>query len=529
MRKYFLALIIGFYYCNSFGQRWETIYGNPGTDEAFSDLIETYDHGYLICSFFEVNNGCWLIKTDVNGSMIWEKFLTWQDVSIFGGFVDQDCMGNIYLSSVVYGDPTGYWPMITKLDSCGEKAWCRVFPNYDYELGWYNDVMVLENQDIIALAYFDTSAGNFDQVFLDYIDSDGNLLWRQVYASQENYPYIRSTGGDEIKKYGSKYLIHGHCYYPYPSNPTHVFLRPLFIMIDSLFNELWILPFGINDSIHGEAFGTTQLSDTVFLGVGMRRLPGYSEHSLLIYFDDKGNELGYAEIPNDSIGSEISQNYMNDIERINDSLFIGLTTFGIDNEDFFWGELIVDTSGMIYKQDFRPVGTNGRSKLVKTFDNKYVVGTGLIEGKTDWDIYMYKINEALEQDTLYPVNYTYDSLCPHQIQSGTIDISDCMIITNVSETPTPSEYYSGLKTIPIKAYPNPINGNEITFEFENTEHHLNMELRIYNIFGSEISKQKIYYSQLATEMNITTWPAGMYLAVIFSNGGVVGKSKFVVE
>jgi hypothetical protein len=83
--------------------------------------------------------------------------------------------------------------------------------------------------------------------------------------------------------------------------------------------------------------------------------------------------------------------------------------------------------------------------------------------------------------------------------------------------------------LPVKAFPNPVKEGKVTFAFENTGHHRNMELRIYNIFGSEVNRQRIYRSQQTTEMDITTWPAGIYLAVIFSNGGAVGRAKFVVE
>jgi len=75
----------------------------------------------------------------------------------------------------------------------------------------------------------------------------------------------------------------------------------------------------------------------------------------------------------------------------------------------------------------------------------------------------------------------------------------------------------------------PLKVRKVTFEIKNPEHHRNMELRIYNIFSSEVNRQKIYRSQQAAEMDVTTWPAGIYLVVIFSNGGAVGRVKFVVE
>ena len=134
-----------------------------------------------------------------------------------------------------------------------------------------------------------------------------------------------------------------------------------------------------------------------------------------------------------------------------------------------WGEMIIDTAGTIFQYEMRDQSTTGWTTMVKTFDNKYTIGCNWDEGDGNIDIYMYKINEDLEHDTIYPGNYTYDSLCPYQIQSGEIDISDCLIITDVKEVPSPKEYYSGIQNIPIKAYPNPTKEGSITFEFSNTE------------------------------------------------------------
>jgi hypothetical protein len=537
--KIFIILLGTLFIINySIAQKWDTILGNPGTIESFRDVIECYDKGYIVSGYYGNLQANWLIKTDINKNVLWEKFLTWDGIIVEGSHIDQNLNGEFILASIVSG-AIGQWPWITKLDSCGEKAWCRVFPNNNYDYGWYNDVLALDNGDFLALASF-ISTENNDRLYLDYIDSDGNLIWRQLYAAQENHAHIRSCAGDGIKKYGNNYIIHGDCYYPYPSDTTHFYQRPLFIMLDSLFNEQWIIPFGVNDSIIGSAAETIQLNDSVFMGVGMLRLEGTTEHSLIMYFNEDGQELGYREIPNDSIGPDISQNYMNDIERINDSLFITSITFAINNEIAFWGELIIDTAGIIHKQEFRSEQTAGWTSMVKTFDNKYTIGCSWDEGNGNYDIYLYKINENLEQDTVYPGNYTYDSLCPYQIQSSEIDISDCLIVTDVKEVPTPEEYYASLQTIPIKAYPNPVNGNEVTFEFENTEHLPSAppmvppnggkepHLSVYNVFGQLIHTERIYRYQEKTEMNISGWPQGMYFGVVYSKGKPVGECKFVV-
>ncbi len=528
MKRQILFLIVILFHICLFGQKWENIYGNPGSDEAFSDMIELYDYGYLIASFYESNDGCWLIKTDLNGNMIWEKFITWPDVNIFGGFLDQDDNGNIYIATVVAGGPSGYWPMITKLDSCGEKAWCRVFQDYNYNYGWFNDVLVLDNGDILALGELD-SEEEIEKIFLFYIESDGNLLWRQGYASQDNYPHIRETNCDGIRKYGNNYIIHGHCYYPYPSDTTHFFQRPLFIMLDSLFNEQWIIPFGVGDSIIGKAYHSILLNDSTYMGVGVRRLPGDIRNSLMMFFNTDGEELGFAQIDNNDITQGLSTNLIHDIARITDTLFLASSYFRYGSEPGQWGEIIIDTSGNIYQYEMRNQSTSDWTKMVKTFDNKYTIGCGWDEGDGKTDIYLYKINKNLEQDTIYPGNYTYDSLCPYQIQSGEIDISNCLIVTDVDEVPTPQEYLASLNTIPINAYPNPVNGSQITFSYQNTEHNQNMELRCFDVFGKQVHTEKIYQFQGESKVNVGSWKKGVYVALVYSNGKIAGMTKFVIQ
>ena len=223
MKKFNLILAILLITNSSFSQKWDTIMGNPGTSEGFQDLIECYDKGFLVSgSYYENLQGNWLIKTDINKNVLWEKFINWDDNYVVKSNVDQDLNGNIILASLAGGESIGQWPWITKLDSCGEKTWCRVFQDDEYNYGWFNDVLVLDNGDIIALGKLDSDE-EIEIIFLYYIDTEGSLKWRQGFASQNNYPHIRESNGDGIQKYGDNYIIHGHCYYPYPSDTTHFF------------------------------------------------------------------------------------------------------------------------------------------------------------------------------------------------------------------------------------------------------------------------------------------------------------------
>ena len=126
-----------------------------------------------------------------------------------------------------------------------------------------------------------------------------------------------------------------------------------------------------------------------------------------------------------------------------------------------------------------------------------------------------------------PGYYTYDSLCMTRSPAKRLYLlDDCDIITSEDEIPSPEEYYSFIATISITAYPNPAE-TEITLAFQNTEHHNNMLLECYNIFGQKVHSEKIYKGQQQTRLNVSDWSKGLYFAVVKSNGKVAGTERFI--
>ncbi len=59
------------------------------------------------------------------------------------------------------------------------------------------------------------------------------------------------------------------------------------------------------------------------MGGGIRRATfGEDANSLLMFITTDGNEIGYSQIRNYQIGSEIKVNYISELERVNDSLLL---------------------------------------------------------------------------------------------------------------------------------------------------------------------------------------------------------------
>ena len=132
-------------------QKWSETYGNSYTEEYFHDVIECYDKGYLISGANEVSPyPNLLIKTDLNGSVLWGKKIQHNIYNVGKGAIDQNSIGEIAITRFLSFPSGDQWPSVIKLDSCGNKLWCRVYIDDEYSHGWLEDVILYDNGDVLA-------------------------------------------------------------------------------------------------------------------------------------------------------------------------------------------------------------------------------------------------------------------------------------------------------------------------------------------------------------------------------------------
>lgn len=513
------------------GQRWSTTFGTHNEYDGVYDLLEDYDKGYYLVGYDVIDNSNgegWNLKTDINGNLLWDRKLIHPSVSE-GFTVCQDSFGNKYIAGIDFSEIS--WPFLLKLNSCGEKEWCTLYKDWGYGWGYPMDIIVNTEGNIIVLCRLE-SEEQINQIFLLCYNTDGDLLWAKPYASKTDYPLMAFASGEKIYQIDDEYFISGNCYYPYPTNPIRAWLRPLFLRIDSQFNEKWVLPFGVSDSVVGQAYSTIPLSDSVLMGIGSKYLDypnGYIRNSLLMFVNVNGSDLGYNRIWGDSIIFGTLDNALAEIETINDTLFMTTAVFGPLATANSYGELVIDTSGKVFNRLSHP-NTTGLLPLVrKTYDGKFVVASGLWEGDNmHTDILLYKINANLEQDTLYTQHFVYDSLCPDSIISGDIDMTNCLLQVGTQEIPTPEDYIASLETIPITAYPNPAR-ETLLLEYKNTERYQDLHLICYSSLGRKVIEETLLTGQQGSKIDVSNWNDGVYFAVVTSEGKIVGKGKFVVK
>jgi hypothetical protein len=513
-------------------------FGLPNKNVSIRDLVEYYDQGYYLQTSASSSSGAesmsWNIKTDINKYMLWNQFLTHNAGITRGNAVVLDNEGNRYVGGSFNFNSSPDLPFVTKFSSCGEKEWCVMLPKEGYMQGLVSDILINENEEIIVLMIYlaPSNQATSDFIFLAALSKEGEFLWREVYASPSSFPLLRYPTAFYMTYHNGEYFLSGYCYYAYPNNPNHFYLTPFFVGIDSQFQEKWILPFGMEDSIRGRAYEIIPFNDDMLMGMVDHWLPGTEKRTTLAFFDTEGNVTGYKAITNESLNPEYTWNVTTTAQAIEESVFVSPIYFGPPSQEF-WGEIIYDTSGNIY--NFNVTGQHDqRYEMAKTSDENFIVGVTVKNNSIYRSIYLYKFDENLQSVPFDTTTYVYDSLCPYPIQSGTIDLTGCMVLTSTDWIPTPQEYYARIRTIPITIYPNPAK-DRITFALENTEHHRNIELRCFNLLGMLQYQTRVapnpngVKNPVGVETNVGNWPPGMYIAVVYSDGKPVGRGKFVVQ
>jgi hypothetical protein len=516
-----------------YSQTWPKYYGQNNKENYSEDVEESYDKGYLICGNIYNTSGVvtqfsWIIKTDINGDTLWSKIIKNEQQFLRTFALEQTMDGGFLISGLVILPGKSFSnPYVMKVNACGEKEWCKVFDGTLIEFPYSRDVRETPTGDVILLVN-QYGVSPQETLHLFKLSGNGDVLWKNPYASGFVHPLGAYPFGWKVTiTPDGKYLVAGSIYWPDPWNPGGPkSFRPLFVMVSPSGEEEWILPFGLNDSIRGESGNFLEGIAGNYIGIGYKKLNPYNE-GLIMEFDAFGNEVNFKNVNAKEIDTSFNRVVFGHAYR-HDSLIVYGGVMGVEasenptmeavsNSDFFSNLNFYES---LQHVDYKPPYALGKA------GNK-ILSSSTFKQSGNWDIVLGKLNLNLEYDTLDPGTYTYDSLCttPGLPQSGFIFLDDCDIITG-TDIPSPEEYHASVQTIVVTAYPNPAE-TEITLAFQNTEHHNNMLLECYNLFGQRVHSEMVYKGQQKTKLSVEQWQSGLYIAVVKSDGRVAGNVRFV--
>jgi len=164
---------------------WAKTYGGSETDRGLS-VLQVPDEGFIIAGYTESfssnsTSDIYLIKTDINGNLLWEK--------TYGG-TDNDRAQTVqktsdgcfiivgYTESFGSGEEDVY---LIKTDANGDSLWAKTYG------GEYDDIGISVQQSLdgefIIAGYTSSFGEGQSDVYLIKTDANGDSLWAKTYGT----------------------------------------------------------------------------------------------------------------------------------------------------------------------------------------------------------------------------------------------------------------------------------------------------------------------------------------------------------
>jgi hypothetical protein len=235
------------------------------------------------------------------------------------------------------------------------------------------------------------------------------------------------------------------------------------------------------------------------------------------------------------------------IAFINDSLLAGGAAWFCSEDEPLSRAVIFDTLGTI-KDSITLLNNGWLATTAVTHDGKLLF-YNTIEENGDFDTFLFKLTQDLEQDTFYTRPFVYDSLCPNQIVSDTIVPDDCGVIVGIEEeTGRPGDGETGGqgeegKKGALEIWPNPAAEEiHVRWNMDDGRFYRDCELVIYDVFGRAVTASILSSPQVGGgregglngegevtwQVDVSALPAGIYLAVVKDERDVMRSAKFII-
>jgi len=182
--SFMLVSVVPFVDASSFFYR---TYGEMENGEAFC-VVQTSDGGYALVGFTQSRERAWLVKTDPDGNMEWNK--TFEDGSA-NSIVQTGDGGYVIAGSTSSFGAGGSDFWLVKTDSVGNMVWNQTYGGSRDDSA---KSMVQTGDGGYAIAGDTESYGvSFTDFLLVKTDSLGNMEWNQTYDAIKGRDYAHSV------------------------------------------------------------------------------------------------------------------------------------------------------------------------------------------------------------------------------------------------------------------------------------------------------------------------------------------------
>ncbi len=207
--------------------QWQKTYGGSGDDRG-NDLIQTIDGGFALIGYSQSNDGdvsenfgandFWMLKTDSNGAILWQKSFGFLGADIGISIIQTNDSGFLLIGvlDVTASEGQGnsksaakqhaggdYWAI--KLNASGEKEWSQYYGGTFTDIPY--DVIQTEDNGYLIVGSSDSddvditnNKGTYD-FWVVKISESGTLLWEKSFGGtqiDEAYGVTPSNDGNYI-------------------------------------------------------------------------------------------------------------------------------------------------------------------------------------------------------------------------------------------------------------------------------------------------------------------------------------------
>jgi hypothetical protein len=163
---------------------WNKTYGGRDWDLAFS-VQQTGEGGYVVTgwtsSFGAGGNDFWLVKTDANGNMEWNK--TYGSKGFEEPYsVQQTGDGGYIIAGIISAHREDFW--LVKTDSEGNMQWNKTYGGSEID-GAGSVLQTSDGGYIVAGFTYSFGSGGAD-FWLVKTDANGNMEWNKTYGGSLN-------------------------------------------------------------------------------------------------------------------------------------------------------------------------------------------------------------------------------------------------------------------------------------------------------------------------------------------------------
>lgn len=171
--------------------QWNKTYGGAESERLYS-VIQTSDGGYALVGNRESLDfphyaDAWFVKTDADGNVQWDRTYGGEDFDLASSVLETD--GGYVIGGWTYSfGPGDFW--LFKTDSVGNVQWNKTYGGQQQE--WAQSVVETEDGGYLLAGRTESFGASEGDAWLVKTDSSGNMQWNKTYGEKEK-EYVQSV------------------------------------------------------------------------------------------------------------------------------------------------------------------------------------------------------------------------------------------------------------------------------------------------------------------------------------------------